>query len=150
MGFNLKVTDMQAAVGLSQLTKADHFVARRKENHAMLLGMFKEFEEHFILPEATENSDPSWFGFMLTIRETSPINRNKFVEYLENNKIGTRLFFGGNLLRQPAYSTLNYRKIGDLENTDLVMNNSFWLGVWPGLEKKHYEYIIDVVRNYKI
>jgi len=149
MGFNLKVTDMQAAVGLSQLTKADHFVARRKENHAMLLGMFKEFEEHFILPVATENSDPSWFGFMLTIRETSPINRNKFVEYLENNKIGTRLFFGGNLLRQPAYSTLNYRKIGDLENTDIVMNNSFWLGVWPGLEKKHYAYIIDVVRNYK-
>ena len=150
MGFNLKVTDMQAAVGLSQLTKADHFVARRKENHAMLLGMFKEFEEHFILPVATENSDPSWFGFMLTIRETSPINRNKFVEYLENNKIGTRLFFAGNMLRQPAYSTINYRKIGDLENTDLVMNNSFWLGVWPGLEKKHYDYIIDVVRNYKI
>ena len=150
IGFNLKVSDMQAAVGLSQLTKADHFVARRKENHAMLLGMFKEFEEHFILPVATENSDPSWFGFMLTIRETSPINRNKFVEYLENNKIGTRLFFAGNMLRQPAYSTINYRKIGDLENTDLVMNNSFWLGVWPGLEKKHYEYIIDVVRNYKI
>ena len=150
MGFNLKVTDMQAAVGLSQLTKADHFVARRKENHAVLLGMFKEFEEHFVLPVATENSDPSWFGFMLTIRENSPINRNKFVEYLENNKIGTRLFFGGNLLRQPAYSHINYRKIGNLENTDLVMNNSFWLGVWPGLEKKHYEYIIDVVRNYKI
>lgn len=150
IGFNLKVSDMQAAVGLSQLTKADHFVARRKENHAMLLGMFKEFEEHFILPVATENSDPSWFGFMLTIRENSPINRNKFVEYLENNKIGTRLFFGGNMLRQPAYSTLNYRKIGDLENSDIVMNNSFWLGVWPGLEKKHYDYIIDVVRNYKI
>jgi len=150
IGFNLKVSDMQAAVGLSQLTKADHFVARRKENHAMLLGMFKEFEEHFILPVATENSDPSWFGFMLTIRENSPINRNKFVEYLENNKIGTRLFFAGNMLRQPAYSTINYRKIGDLENTDLVMNNSFWLGVWPGLEKKHYDYIIEVVRNYKI
>lgn len=150
MGFNLKVTDMQAAVGLSQLTKADHFVASRKDNHAMLLGMFKEFEEHFILPVATENSDPSWFGFMLTIRENSPINRNKFVEYLDNNKIGTRLFFGGNLLRQPAYSTLNFRKISNLENTDLVMNNSFWLGVWPGLEKKHYDYIIDVVRKYKI
>jgi CDP-6-deoxy-D-xylo-4-hexulose-3-dehydrase len=150
IGFNLKVSDMQAAVGLSQLTKADHFVARRKENHAMLLGMFKEFEEHFILPVATENSDPSWFGFMLTIRENSPINRNKFVEYLENNKIGTRLFFGGNMLRQPAYSTLNYRKIGDLKNSDIVMNNSFWLGVWPGLEKKHYDYLIEVVRNYKI
>ena len=114
----------------------------------MLLGMFKEFEEYFILPVATENSDPSWFGFMLTIRENSPINRNKFVEYLENNKIGTRLFFGGNMLRQPAYSTLNYRKIGNLENTDIVMNNSFWLGVWPGLEKKHYDYIIKTVRDY--
>ena len=148
MGFNLKVTDMQAAVGLSQLTKADHFVARRKENHAMLLGMFKEFEEHFILPVATQNSDPSWFGFMLTIRETSPINRNKFVEYLENNKIGTRLFFGGNLLRQPAYSNINYRKIGNLENTDLVMNNSFWLGVWPGLNQVHYDYIVKTVRDY--
>jgi CDP-6-deoxy-D-xylo-4-hexulose-3-dehydrase len=148
IGFNLKVSDMQAAVGLSQLTKADHFVSRRKENHTMLLGMFKEFEEHFILPVATVNSDPSWFGFMLTIRENSPINRNKFVEYLEKYKIGTRLFFGGNMLRQPAYSTLNYRKIGNLENSDIVMNNSFWLGVWPGLEKKHYDYIIKIVRDY--
>ena len=148
IGFNLKVTDMQAAVGLSQLTKADHFVARRKENHATLAKMFKEFEEHFILPLATENSEPSWFGFMLTIRESSPIDRNKFVEYLEQNKIGTRLFFGGNLLKQPAYYNLNYRKIDDLKNTDLLMNNSFWLGVWPGLNQVHYDYIINIVRKY--
>jgi CDP-6-deoxy-D-xylo-4-hexulose-3-dehydrase len=148
IGFNLKVTDMQAAVGLSQLTKADQFVARRKENHAILSEMFKEFEEHFILPKATENSEPSWFGFMLTIREGSPIDRNKFVEYLEQNKIGTRLFFGGNLLKQPAYFNLNYRKIDDLKNTDLLMNNSFWLGVWPGLNKVHYDYIIDAIRKY--
>lgn len=148
IGFNLKVSDMQAAVGLSQLTKADFFVTRRKENHAILSEMFKEFEEHFILPKATENSEPSWFGFMLTIREGSPIDRNKFVEYLEQNKIGTRLFFGGNLLRQPAYYNLNHRKIDDLKNTDLVMNNSFWLGVWPGLNQVHYEYIINIVRNY--
>ena len=148
IGFNLKVTDMQAAVGLSQLTKADHFVARRKENHALLSEMFKEFEEHFILPVATENSEPSWFGFMLTVREGSPIDRNKFVEYLEQNKIGTRLFFGGNLLKQPAYYNLNYRKIDDLINTDLLMNNSFWLGVWPGLNNEHYEYIVDCVRTY--
>ena len=148
IGFNLKVTDMQAAVGLSQLTKADHFVARRKENHAILSEMFKEFEEHFILPVATENSEPSWFGFMLTVREGSPIDRNKFVEYLEQNKIGTRLFFGGNLLKQPAYYNLNYRKIDDLNNTDLLMNNSFWLGVWPGLNQVHYDYIINVTRAY--
>jgi CDP-6-deoxy-D-xylo-4-hexulose-3-dehydrase len=148
IGFNLKVSDMQAAVGLSQLTKADHFVARRKVNHAILSEMFKEFEEHFILPKATENSEPSWFGFMLTIREGSPINRNKFVEYLEQNKIGTRLFFGGNLLRQPAYYNLNHRKIDDLKNTDLIMNNSFWLGVWPGLNQVHYDYIVNTVRKY--
>jgi CDP-6-deoxy-D-xylo-4-hexulose-3-dehydrase len=148
IGFNLKVTDMQAAVGLSQLSKADYFVARRKENHAILTEMFKEFEEHFILPVATENSEPSWFGFMLTVREGSPIDRNKLVEYLEQNKIGTRLFFGGNLLKQPAYYNLNYRKIDDLKNTDLLMNNSFWLGVWPGLNQVHYDYIIDTVRKY--
>ena len=148
IGFNLKVTDMQAAVGLSQLTKADYFVARRKENHAILTERFKEFEEHFILPVATDNSEPSWFGFMLTVREGSPIDRNKLVEYLEQNKIGTRLFFGGNLLKQPAYYNLNYRKIDDLKNTDLLMNNSFWLGVWPGLNQVHYDYIIDTVRKY--
>ena len=148
IGFNLKVTDMQAAVGLSQLTKADYFVARRKENHAILSEMFKEFEEHFILPVATENSEPSWFGFMLTVREGSPIDRNKFVEYLEQNKIGTRLFFGGNLLKQPAYYNLNYRKIDDLKNTDTLMNNSFWLGVWPGLNQFHYDYIVNTVRKY--
>ena len=148
IGFNLKVTDMQAAVGLSQLTKADHFVARRQENHARLSVLFAEFEDHFILPKATENTTPSWFGFMLTVRENSPINRNAFVEYLELNKIGTRLFFGGNLLRQPAYANIEYRQIGDLANTDMLMNNSFWLGVWPGLDESHYQYIVSVVRKY--
>jgi CDP-6-deoxy-D-xylo-4-hexulose-3-dehydrase len=148
IGFNLKITDMQAAIGLSQLTKADFFVSRRRENHALLSKLFKQFEEHFILPEATKNSDPSWFGFMLTIRRESPIDRNQFVEFLEKNKIGTRLFFGGNLLRQPAYKEIPHKKIGDMSNTDLIMNNSFWIGVWPGLNEIHYQYIIDITKQY--
>jgi Predicted pyridoxal phosphate-dependent enzyme apparently involved in regulation of cell wall biogenesis len=148
IGFNLKATDMQAAIGLSQLSKADGFVAARKKNHTTLKTMFKELEEYFILPEATENSEPSWFGFMLTVRKESSIDRNKLVAYLEENKIGTRLFFGGNMLRQPAYASLNCRKLDELPNTDMMMNNSFWLGVWPGLNESHYEYILQAIKDY--
>jgi CDP-4-dehydro-6-deoxyglucose reductase, E1 len=148
IGFNLKVTDMQAAIGLSQLSKANSFIEKRRENHASLKRRFKEFEEYFILPEATENSNPSWFGFMLTVRDPKKIDRNKLVQYLEENKIGTRLFFGGNILRQPAYANLNYRKIDELPNSDIIMNQSFWLGVWPGLNEGHYDYIISKVRDF--
>ncbi|MDA9139628.1 lipopolysaccharide biosynthesis protein RfbH [Flavobacteriaceae bacterium] len=148
IGFNLKVTDSQAAIGLSQLTKADLFVSKRRENHKLLYDLFKPLEEFFILPEATENSNPSWFGFILTIRDSKKIDRNKLVQYLEANKIGTRLFFGGNMTKQPAYIKIEKRVFGSLDNSDRVMNDSFWIGVWPGLNRNHFEYIIDKIMKY--
>lgn len=148
IGFNLKATDMQAAIGVSQLKKADHFIARRRENFEMLRNKLKPFEEHFILPEATPNSDPSWFGFLITIRDGAKINRNELVQHLEANKIGTRLLFGGNLIKQAAYKNSRYRILNTLENTDKVMNDAFWLGVWPGLQEEHYDYIEEQIGTF--
>lgn len=148
VGFNLKVTDMQAALGVSQLNKAPQFIDKRRENHGKLFDLMKPLEEYFILPEPTPNSNPSWFGFMLTIRPGVDIDRSELVQYLEEQKIGTRLFFAGNVTKQPAYSNVEKRIVGELTNTDIVMNNSFWIGVWPGLNQDHLEYMTRTIQNF--
>ena len=139
---------MQAAIGLSQLSKVDQFVAKRRENHKILYDLMRPLEEFFILPEKTPKSDPSWFGFMLTVRDPKKIDRNKLVRYLEDKKIGTRLFFGGNMTKQPAYKNIEKRIVGSLDNSDKAMNDSFWIGVWPGLDRIHLNFIVEQLKNY--
>lgn len=143
IGYNLKATDMQAAVGLAQLQKLPGFIRARRENFAYLYKNLQVLDEFFILPEATANSEPSWFGFPLAVRAGAPFGRNQVVQFLESRKIATRLLFGGNLVRQPAYRNTNHRIAAHLENSDFVMNNVFWLGVYPGLTRPMLDYMIE-------
>ena len=147
IGYNLKLTDMQAAVGCAQLDKLPAFIKKRKENFDYLYKGLKQLEKYLILPEATPRSEPSWFGFPITVRGSSPVSRNELVQFLEDRKIGTRLLFGGNLIRQPAYKDVKYRKVGDLKESDKVMNQTFWIGVYPGLTKEMLDYMIAVSRK---
>ncbi len=133
LGYNLKITDMQAAVGLAQLDRIDEFVTARKRNFLQLRGQLENLQEFLILPEATLGSDPSWFGFPITLRDDVPFDRVTLLRYLDQHKIGTRLLFAGNLIRQPYMAGRNYRIAGTLDNADRIMKNTFWLGVWPGL-----------------
>lgn len=143
IGYNLKATDMQAAVGLAQMQKLPGFIAARRENFAYLHKNLQDLQEFFILPEATPNSDPSWFGFPLATRPGTRLTRNQIIQFLENRKIATRLLFAGNLVRQPAYRNAPHRIAASLENSDFVMNNVFWIGVYPGLSRAMLDYMIE-------
>jgi CDP-6-deoxy-D-xylo-4-hexulose-3-dehydrase len=147
IGYNLKVTDMQAAVGVAQLAKLPAFIAARRRNFRTLSEGLSELAEFFLLPEATPGSEPSWFGFPLAVRPGAPFGRNQVVEFLEGRRIATRLLFGGNLTRQPAYADVNYRAVGDLANTDFVMNQVFWIGVYPGLTAAHLDFVLSSFRE---
>jgi CDP-4-dehydro-6-deoxyglucose reductase, E1 len=148
IGYNLKTTDMQAALGASQIEKLPTFIERRKQNFRYLRAALQPVEEFLILPEATPGSDPSWFGFPIGVRENAPFRRDELIRALEAQKISTRLLFGGNLLRQPAYEACEYRVIGDLPNTDFVMNNVFWVGVYPGLTKAMLDFVAETIANF--
>ncbi len=165
LGFNLKITDWQAAIGLAQLEKLPGFIEKRKENFKLLYEGLKEFEDYLILPRATPNSDPSWFGFPITVKENAPFNKLELVKYLENNGIGTRQLFAGNILRHPAFietdiklriknsDIINSKELSEehyelLPNTDKVMNGTFWIGVWPGIDKEDIEKVGNIFTEF--
>ena len=148
IGYNLKITDMQAAVGLAQMDRLESFISARRSNFDLLISSLRDLEDIFILPEATKNSNPSWFGFPITLREGGSQKRDELVRYLDGNKIGTRLLFGGNMLKQPYMKGRNYRVFGDTKNSDIVMNSTFWIGLYPGLTNIHLEYTIHRIRDF--
>lgn len=152
-GYNLKATDLQAAIGCAQLNKLDGFVKARQQNWQRMYDGLKDLSEYFILPQATAHSDPSWFGFLLTIKSGQKITRHELVQSLEKGKIQTRMLFAGNLLRHPCFDQLRqekrgFRVIGELENTDRIMNDAFWLGVYPGLSIPQVDYMVDSIRKF--
>ena len=148
LGYNMKITDMQAACGLAQLESLDKFINKRKENFNFLYKNLKNLDEFLILPEPEKNSEPSWFGFPLSLKKNKKFSRNDLVQYLNNNKIHTRLLFSGNIIKQPYMKNVIYKVSGDLRNTDFVMENTFWIGLYPGLNEQHLGYTCDKIRFY--
>ena len=148
LGYNMKITDMQAACGLAQLDRLEGFIKKRKENFNFLYKNLKNLEDFLILPEPEKNSEPSWFGFPLTLKKNNQYNRNDLIKYLDVNKIGTRLLFSGNLAKQPYMKNINFKVHGNLTNTDLIMENTFWIGLYPGLSKEHLEYSVLKIKNF--
>ena len=143
LGYNLKITDMQAACGLAQMDRVEDLVESRKANYKYLREGLAACEEFLILPEATDKSDPSWFGFPITIKPESGIDRVELLKFMDQYKIGTRLLFAGNLTRQPYFENVEYRVVGELSNTDIIMNQTFWIGVFPGLSTEHLDFVIE-------
>jgi CDP-6-deoxy-D-xylo-4-hexulose-3-dehydrase len=148
LGYNLKITDMQAACGLAQLEKLDYFIQRRRENYTYLRSRLESVLEFLELPEATPNSNPSWFGFPLTLKPESGVTRVELTRFLDDNKIGSRLLFAGNLLKQPYFKNIEYRVVGDLTNTDVTMNSTFWIGVQPSLTFEHLDFVADKIEEF--
>lgn len=148
IGYNLKLTDFQAAIGLAQLKKLPKFIVKRKENFNQLFEGLKKYEKYFLFPKAEEGSDPCWFGFMLLVKKEAPFTRLEIVKFLEDNKVGTRSLFGGNLLRQPAYLGVKKRVVGKMTNSDLIMDNGFWIGVYPGISSEMIEYVISQFKEF--
>jgi len=148
IGYNLKATDIQAAIGVEQLKKLDSFCAARRNNFQLWMKGFQKHEERFMLPRAAENSDPAWFAFPINIKDNAGFTRTELTKYLDAHLIETRNLFGGNLLRQPAYVNIAHRQIGDLLNTDRIMNNVFFLGTYPGLGKEQINYTMDIIDSF--
>ena len=148
IGYNLKVTDMQAAIGVAQFGKLEGFIERRKANFRSIHAMLEPYRDRLILPQATPNSDPSWFGFVITVREDAGFTRNELTRFLEANRIETRNLFSGNLLRQPAFTDIEHRVVGGLTNTDVIMERTFFIGVYPGIEDSQLEYIGSVFSRF--
>jgi len=148
LGYNMKITDMQAACGLAQLESLNEFISKRKNNFNFLHKNLESLKEFLILPEPEKNSEPSWFGFPLTLKKNRQYNRQALIQYLSDSKIGTRLLFSGNLTKQPYMKNINFKVHGDLKNTDLVMENTFWVGLYPGLREKHLDYTVNKILNF--
>jgi len=148
LGYNLKITDMQAACGLAQIKKLDYFVDRRRENFDYFKKLLKKYDKYFILPSESKNSKASWFGFLITLKDDVAFKRNDIVKFLNEKKIGTRLLFSGNIIKQPYFKNIKYKISGELKNTNKILENSFWLGVYPGLNKVHFDYIDDCIKEF--
>ncbi len=148
IGYNLKLTDLQASIGTAQIDKLDGFIAKRKANWQRLYDGLSNLEEFFILPEIEKNSEPSWFGFALTVKTSSPFSRPELIEFLDEQKIASRFLFGGNILWQPAYQNIEHREVGSLSNSDEVALGTFWLGVFPGLNNEMIDYMIESIHQF--